>query len=537
MTAPVPPPTNEPVLGYATGSQERALLTSALAEVAGECPEIPVLAGSARLSTGRLLAVTSPHRHRHVLARAHEAGPRETQAAIDAAMAAWPAWQALRFEDRAAIFLRAADLLAGRHRARVNAACMLGQSKTSHQSEIDAVCELVDFFRFNVAFLRRMMDEQPISPAGTWNRSELRPLEGFVYAVAPFNFLSIAVNLPTAPILCGNVAVWKPATSSLRGCWEVLGILREAGLPDGVLNLVPGHGVEQTPVVLDSPHLAGIHFTGGTPTFRGLWRGVAERLDKYRAFPRLVGETGGKDFILAHPSADVDALATAILRGGFEYQGQKCSAASRVYVPRSLWARVRELLADETPKMKVGDPADFSTFVGAVIDQRAYERITTYQQIAKKSASILVGGGARSDEGWFVDPTVAIVDDPRHQLMCEEIFGPIVTLFVYEDARWEETLGLVDTTSPYALTGAVFSTDRAALAQAEVTLRHAAGNYYVNDKPTGAVVGQQPFGGGRASGTNDKAGAFYNLSRWLSPRSIKETLTPPRDWRYPFLGP
>lgn len=536
MTAPVPHPVNEPVLGYLAGSPERAQLASALTRVAAECPEIPVIAGSRALTTGRMLEVTAPHRHRQVLARAHEAGQRETQAAVDAALAAWPAWSAMRFEDRAAIFLRAADLIAGRYRARVNAACMLGQSKTSHQAEIDAVCELVDFFRFNVAFLRRMIDEQPISPAGTWNRSELRPLEGFVYAVAPFNFLSIAINLPTAPILCGNVSVWKPATTSLRGAWEVLQILREAGLPDGVLNLVPGHGVEQSKVVLESPHLAGIHFTGSTPTFRSLWRGVAERLDRYRAFPRLVGETGGKDFILAHPSADTDALATAILRGGFEYQGQKCSAASRIYVPRSLWAPVRERLADETPKMKVGDPTDFSTFVGAVIDRRAWERITTYQGIAQKSASILVGGTAREDEGYFVDPTIAVVDDPRHQLMCEEIFGPIVTAFVYDDARWDETLALVDSTSPYALTGAVFSTDRAALAQAELALRHAAGNYYVNDKPTGAVVGQQPFGGGRASGTNDKAGALYNLARWISPRSIKETLTPPRDWRYPFLG-
>jgi 1-pyrroline-5-carboxylate dehydrogenase len=535
MSAPVPPALNEPVLGYLAGSPERAELTAALSAVAAEYPEIPVVAGSRMIRTGRLLEVRAPHRHGQLLARAHEAGASETQAAVDAALAAWPAWSAMRFEDRAAIFLRAADLLAGRYRARVNATCMLGQSKTAHQSEIDAVCELVDFFRFNVAFLRRLQDEQPLSPPGVWNRSELRPLEGFVYAVAPFNFLSIAVNLPAAPILCGNVAVWKPATASLRGCWEVLGLLREAGLPDGVLNLVPGHGPEQSAVALESPHLAGIHFTGSTATFRSLWRGVAERLDRYRAFPRLVGETGGKDFILAHPSADLDALAAGILRGGFEYQGQKCSAASRVYVPRSLWPALRERLADETPKMKVGDPTDFSTFVGAVIDRRAFERITSYQSLAAASATVLVGGGARDEEGFFVDPTIAVVDDPGHRLLAEEIFGPLVTVFVYDEARWDETLALVDGTSPYALTGAVFSTDRAALREAERALRHAAGNYYVNDKPTGAVVGQQPFGGGRASGTNDKAGAFYNLTRWISPRSIKETLAPPRDWRYRFL--
>jgi len=536
MTHPVPPPVNEPVLSFAPGTAERSRLAEALKTVGGECREIPVHIGGRSVTTGRLVDVVSPHRHAHVLARAHEAGEKETQGAIDAAMAAWPSWSAMRFEDRAAIFLRAADLLAGPHRDRVNAACMLGQSKTCHQAEIDAVCELVDFFRFNVHFLRKLHDEQPISPPGTWNRSELRPLEGFVFAVAPFNFLSIAVNLPMAPILCGNVAVWKPSTTSLLGCHEVLALLREAGLPDGVLNMIPGDGVLQGKVALDSPHLAGIHFTGSTGTFRSLWRGVGERLDRYRSFPRIVGETGGKDFILAHPSADAAALATAIMRGGFEYQGQKCSAASRVYVPRSLWGAVRQQLADETPQMKVGDPADFSTFVGAVIDERAYTRITGYQQLAKDTATVLVGGGASKTEGYFVDPTIAVVDDPAHRLMTEEIFGPVVSVFVYEDAQWDSTLEIVDGTSPYALTGAVFSTDRAALAQAEQRLRHAAGNFYINDKPTGAVVSQQPFGGARASGTNDKAGSFYNLTRWISPRSIKETLVPPKDWRYPFLG-
>ena len=535
MTPP-PPPVNEPVLTYAPGTKERAAATAALAAIGAERPDIPVVAGAREIRTGNLLSVHAPHRHAHVLATAHSAGPAETQAVIDAAMAAAPAWAAMRFEDRAAVFLRAADLLAGPWRSRILAACMLGQSKTPHQAEIDAVCELADFWRFNVHFLARMHEEQPLSPAGVWNRADLRPLEGFVLAITPFNFLSIAGNLPTAPILCGNVAVWKPGTTSLLGAWHLYELLRAAGLPEGVLGFVPGEGREQARVCLESPHLAGIHFTGSTATFRSLWRGVSERLDSYRAFPRLVGETGGKDFILAHPSAEVASLAVAIVRGGFEYQGQKCSAASRVYVPRSLWPAVKERVAAMTGELRMGDVADFSTFVGAVIDEKAYTRITSYQALAKDTASILQGGGARKDQGYFVEPTVAVVDDPKHRLMCEEIFGPVVTVFVYDDARWDETLTLVDETSPYALTGAVFSRERAPLAQAEARLRQAAGNFYVNDKPTGAVVAQQPFGGARASGTNDKAGAFYNLSRWLSPRSIKETLTPPTDWRYPYLG-
>jgi 1-pyrroline-5-carboxylate dehydrogenase len=413
---------------------------------------------------------------------------------------------------------------------------MLGQSKTPHQSEIDAVCELADFFRWNVHFLRKLHDEHPVSPAGQWNRSDLRPLEGFVLAICPFNFLSIAVNLPTAPVLCGNVALWKPATTSLFGCWYVLEILREAGLPDGVIQLVPGDGPVQGKVALASPHLAGIHFTGSTGTFRGLWRGVAENLDRYRAFPRLVGETGGKDFIVAHPSADAAALATAIVRGGFEFQGQKCSAASRVYVPRSLWPEVRDRAVADTQQMKMGDVADFSTFIGAVIDARAFSRISSYQALARETASVLVGGKSDDREGYFVEPTLVEVNDPKHRLMQEEIFGPVVSIYVYDDARWLETLSLVDETSPYALTGAVFSRERHPVEDAMRLLRNAAGNFYVNDKPTGAVVGQQPFGGGRASGTNDKAGAPFNLSRWLSPRSIKETFVSPTDFRYPYMG-
>jgi 1-pyrroline-5-carboxylate dehydrogenase len=534
---PVPSPVNEPVDSHAPGTAARARLEAEL-ETLSRAPtlEIPVLIDGRAVHTGRLLDVPVPHRHRQLLARAHEAGEAEVEAAIAGAMRAAASWSRTPFEVRAAIFLRAAELLAGPHRARVNAACMLGQSKTPHQSEIDAVCELADFFRFNVAFLRNLHDEQPLSPPGQWNRSELRPLEGFVLAITPFNFLSIAVNLPAAPALCGNVVLWKPSTASLFGCWYVLEVLREAGLPDGVIQLVPGEGPLQARVALASPHLAGIHFTGSTGTFRALWRGVAENLDHYRAFPRLVGETGGKDFVIAHPSADPAALATAIVRGGFEYQGQKCSAASRIYVPRSLWGEVRDRAVADTKSLRVGDVADFSTFCGAVIDARAYARIRAYQELAKTSARVLQGGGGDASEGWFVEPTLVEVDDPKHRLMAEEIFGPVVTCFVYDDARWDETLALVDSTSPYALTGAVFARDRAAIAHATARLRDAAGNFYVNDKPTGAVVGQQPFGGGRASGTNDKAGSSHNLTRWLSPRSIKETFVSPVGYRYPYMG-
>ncbi len=536
MPSPVPPPTNELILSYAPGTPERAALKQALAAMANDRAEIPVAIGGKRFTTAKTMNVVMPHRHAHVLAVAHEAGPDEVAAAIDAAMRVAPAWAALSFEERAAIFLRAADLIAGRHRQRVNAACMLGQSKTSFQSDIDAVCELVDFFRFNVAFLRRLHDEQPLSPPGQWNRSELRPLEGFVLAITPFNFLSIAVNLPTAPILCGNVALWKPSTTGLLGAHVMMEILREAGLPDGVLSLLPGEGALQANVALESENLAGIHFTGSTAVFKKLWKGVASNLDRYRSFPRLVGETGGKDFILAHPSADPTILATAIVRGGFEYQGQKCSAASRIYVPRSLWSEVCERVVADTKSIRVGDVAEFPTFMGAVIDARAHARIVGYQELANTTANVLAGGTASSATGYFVDPTFVEVDDPKHRLMQEEIFGPVVTAWVYDDARWDEVLSLVDTTSPYALTGAVFSTDRMAIAQAHTALRQSAGNFYVNDKPTGAVVGQQPFGGARQSGTNDKAGSVYNLSRWLSPRSIKETFAAARDFRYPFMG-
>ena len=521
---PIPTPINEPVDSHAPDTAPRRKLEATLQALTGNAIEVPCLIDGKPLRTGRLMRVVMPHAHANLLAEAHEAGPAETQLAIDGALRVAPEWAELPFEARAAVFLRAADLLAGPWRARINAACMLGQSKTAHQSEIDAVCELVDFFRFNVSFLRRLHDEQPISSPGQWNRSDLRPLEGFVYAISPFNFLSIAANLPCAPVLCGNVALWKPSTTSLFGCWQLLEMLREAGLPEGVIQLIPGEGPIQSQVILQSPHLAGIHFTGSTGTFRALWKTVGENLANYRAFPRLIGETGGKDFILAHPSAEPIALAVSLVRGAFEYQGQKCSAASRMYIPRSLWPEVRDRAIADMKTMKVGDVSDFTNFMGAVIDERAYTRITGYQQLAHTTAQVLQGGTANKDVGYFVQPTLVQVDDPKHRL------------FVYDDANWNETLQLVDQTSPYALTGAVFARDRKAIDEATRALRQAAGNFYVNDKPTGAVVGQQPFGGGRGSGTNDKAGAFYNLSRWLSPRSIKETFVTPTDYKYPYMG-
>ena len=535
----VPLPENEPVLSFAPGSPERAKLDVALAQVASEVVEIPtVIDGRALFAgkDGRTTDVVMPHDHAHRLGRVHHATPAQVQQAIDGALRVAPAWQALPFEERAAIFLRAADLLAGPWRARINAACMLGHSKTCHQAEIDAACELIDFFRFNVAFARQILTVQPRSVPGQWNRTDYRPLEGFVFAVAPFNFLSIAVNLPAAPVLLGNVALWKPSHTSAVGVWHCLELLRAAGLPDGVIQLVPGDGPEQGAVALASEHLAGIHFTGSTATFRALYRGVGEHLDRYRTLPRLVGETGGKDFIVAHPSADVDEVATAIVRGGFEYQGQKCSAASRIYLPESLWPAISERVRAMTSELRMGDVRDYTSFVGAVIDRRAFDKISGYQKLARDTAKVLAGGHSDDSKGFFVEPTFVQVDDPKHRLMQEEIFGPVVTAYVFDDARYDEALTLVDTTSPYALTGAVFSRDRAAVTHTMARLRHAAGNFYVNDKPTGAVVGQQPFGGARASGTNDKAGSLWNLGRWLSPRSLKENLLPPKDWRYPFLG-
>ncbi len=531
----VPTPDNEPIKDYVPGSPERQALDAACEAIAGEKLEIPAFVDGKAVKGEKTTAVSMPHDHGHVLAEVHHASAGTVQQAIDGAMKAAPAWQAMSFDDRAAVFLRAAEMLAGPWRMRINAATMLGQSKTAHQAEIDSACELIDFLRFNVHFARQLHQIQPRSAGTSWNRTDYRPLEGFVLAVTPFNFLAIAVNLPTAPALMGNVVLWKPAMTSMVGAWHMLELLREAGLPDGVIQLIPGDGPTQGEACLASEHLAGIHFTGSTGTFKTLWKGVASNLDRYRAFPRIVGETGGKDFIVAHPSADAAELATAIVRGGYEFQGQKCSAASRLYLPKSLFAEVRDRVCAELEHVVVGDVRDPRSFLGAVIDEKAYEKITGYQQLAKESATVLHGGTADRSEGWFVHPTLVQVDDPKHRLMAEEIFGPVVTAYVYEDDAFADTLALVDSTSPYALTGAIFARDRQAVDLARDTLRHAAGNFYINDKPTGAVVGQQPFGGARASGTNDKAGSAWNLLRWISPRSIKENLVPPTDWRYPFL--
>jgi len=496
---------------------------------------IPAVVAGSEVRTGDTFEVRMPHAHGERLATLHQARAEDVRSAIDGAMRVAPEWARMPFEDRAAIFLRAAELISGPYRARVNSVCMLGQGKTAHQSEIDAVCELIDFLRFNVHYAERIMSEQPRSPKGTWNRSDYRPLEGFVLAVTPFNFLAIAANLPTSPAIMGNVVLWKPANVTGLGAWTVLQILHEAGLPEGVISFLPGEGPVQGEAALDSEHLAGIHFTGSTKTFKTLWKGAAERLDRYRAFPRIVGETGGKDFMIMHPSANLRATATAILRGGYEYSGQKCSALSRAYIPKSRWNELRDIVVGELSEMKMGDPRDFSNFLGAVIDERAFEKITGYQKLAKEEGKVLAGGGSDRSKGWFVEPTLVQVDDPKHRLMQEEIFGPVVTIYVYDDAKWSETLDLVKDTSPYGLTGAVFADDRRAAAEASDRLREAAGNFYINDKPTGAVVSQQPFGGARGSGTNDKAGSMWNLTRWASPRSIKETFAPPTTYRYPFM--
>jgi 1-pyrroline-5-carboxylate dehydrogenase len=533
----VPPPINEPVRGYAPGSPERASLAKEVARQSAEVVEIPCLIGGRRVFTGRTAELTMPHNHHHVLARIHLAGPTEVTAAIEAAESARAGWAALPLEQRTAVFLRAAELLAGPWRDRVNAATMLGQSKTAHQAEIDSACELIDFWRFNAMYAWQLAaDQPPVSPTGVWNRVDHRPLDGFVLAITPFNFTSIAGNLPTAPAFLGNTCVWKPATTSALSCWAIAELLEAAGLPPGVVNLVCGAGAEVGDRVIADPRLAGVHFTGSTQVFQHIWRTIGNGIASYRQYPRLVGETGGKDFLVAHPSADPTAFSVAILRGAFEYQGQKCSAASRMYVPRSLWPAVREQVVAGVEAMKQGDVSDFSNFLGAVIDQRAFKKHQEYLAHGNAKAECVVGGTADGAVGWFVRPTVFRVEDPRDRLMQEEIFGPIATVWVYDDAKWDEALTHVDQTSPYALTGAVFATDRIAVEQATERLRFAAGNFYVNDKPTGAVVGQQPFGGSRASGTNDKAGSILNLLRWSSPRTIKETFVPPTSWRYPFLG-
>jgi 1-pyrroline-5-carboxylate dehydrogenase len=532
----IPHLVNEPVKSYAAGSAEKTELKARLAQMAGEKIEIPVVIGGKPVRTGKTAPAVMPHDHKHVLADYHMAGPAEVAAAIAASREAWKDWSTWAWEDRAAVFLKAAELLTTTWRATLNAATMLNQSKTPFQAEIDSACELIDFWRFNPAFAQSLYEEQPISSPGVWNQMEYRPIDGFIYAVTPFNFTSIAGNLPTAPALMGNVVLWKPASSAVLNAHYILKLLEEAGLPPGVINLLPGNAGAISEGVMAHPDFAGVHFTGSTGVFNGMWKQIGANVSNYRGYPRIVGETGGKDFIVAHASADVDALAVAIVRGGFEYQGQKCSAASRVYVPASIWPGVRDRVVAMIKDIKVGDVTDFRNFMGAVIDEKAFKSISGYIDDAKKNASILAGGGTKSDTGWFIEPTFIETKDPAYRLLCEEIFGPVVTAYVYPDAKYAETLETVDRTSPYALTGAVFAQDRAAALQAMRALRHAAGNFYLNDKPTGAVVGQQPFGGARASGTNDKAGSKLNLVRWVSARSIKETFSPARDYRYPFMG-
>jgi len=532
----VPPPVNEPVRAYAPGSPEKKELKARLAAMARERLDIPLVIGGREVRTGDTAKAVMPHDHAHVLADWHRAGREQVEQAIAAAAAARREWASWPWEDRAAVFLRAAELLATTWRATVNAATMLGQSKTAFQAEIDSAAELVDFWRFNPFYAQELYHEQPLSTPAMWNQLDYRPLEGFVYAVTPFNFTSIAGNLPTAPALMGNTVVWKPASSAIPSAYQIMKLLEAAGLPPGVVNFVPGNARAVSDVVLNHRDLAGVHFTGSTEVFNSMWSTIGAGMGRYRSYPRIVGETGGKDFIVAHVSADPQALAAAVVRGAFEYQGQKCSAASRVYVPRSTWPDVRDRIVGMVGQIRMGDVADFRNFMGAVIDRKAFDSIAAYLDEAKRTAKVVAGGGTNAAKGFFVEPTVVETDDPGYKLLCEEIFGPVVTVYVYDDAKWLETLELVDATSPYALTGAVFANERAAVREAAAALRNAAGNFYVNDKPTGAVVGQQPFGGARGSGTNDKAGSKLNLVRWVSARAVKETFSPPLDFRYPFMA-
>jgi 1-pyrroline-5-carboxylate dehydrogenase len=532
----IPVPENDPNRAYLPGSPERAELKTRLASMAAEKIDIPVIIGSCEIRTGRTQQAVMPHDHQHVLADWHVADPEHVRQAITAAAEAYREWSRWTLDARAAVFLRAAELLTTTWRATLNASTMLGQSKTAFQAEIDSASELIDFWRFNPYFAQELYSEQPISTHAASNALEYRPLEGFVYAVTPFNFTSIAGNLPTAPALMGNTVIWKPASSAMLSAYYIMRLLQAAGLPPGVINFVPGDAVQTTNILLDSPDFAGLHFTGSTAVFNSMWKKVGENAGRYKSYPRLVGETGGKDFIVAHASADVQEVAVAIARGGFEYQGQKCSAASRVYLPKSLWPEVRDRVVAMMRDMKMGDVADFRTFMGAVIDKKSFDKISGYLDDAKKNARIVQGGGVDGKRGYFVEPTLIETTDPGYRLMCEEIFGPVVTAYAYPDDSWEETLTTIDETSPYALTGAVFSRDRTAIRQAMDGLRNAAGNFYINDKPTGAVVGQQPFGGARGSGTNDKAGSKLNLTRWVSARTIKETFSPPRDYKYPYMA-
>ena len=533
-----PAAVNEPVKSYLPGSPERVELKARLEQMSAERLHVPMVIGGERVESGTTFEAVMPHRRSHVLADVERGDASHVERAVAAARAAHRDWSRTPWHERVAVFLLAAELLSGPWRSTLNASTMLNQSKTAHQAEIDAVCESIDFFRFNADYLVRIYEEQPISSPGVWNRMEYRPLEGFVFAISPFNFTAIGANLTTSPAMMGNTVVWKPASTAALSAWYTLLLLEEAGLPPGVINLVFGAGADIGDAALASPELAGVHFTGSTSVFHSIWGTIGRTIANYRNYPRIVGETGGKDFILAHPSADADAVSAAIVRGSFEYQGQKCSAASRLYIPSNLWGAVRDRLQEEVGSIRVGDVADFTNFMGAVIDGKSFA--TQRDAIAEArdaGAEIVAGGGTDDSDGWFVEPTVIKTDDPEFRLMRDELFGPVVTAYVYDEKRWDDTVDLVDATGSYALTGAVFSTDRYALADAQSRLRYAAGNFYANDKPTGAVVGQQPFGGARASGTNDKAGSMWNLIRWVSPRTIKETLVPPTDYRYPFLQP
>lgn len=533
----IPLPVNEPVRSYAPGTADRKLLREAIADLKAQSANIPLFIGGREVRTGKTVVIRPPHELNHTLGVYHQGDAGHVEQAIQAALAAKQQWENTPWEERAAIFLKAADLLAGPFRYKMNAATMLGQSKNPFQAEIDAACELIDFWRFNAAFMEQVYRDQPESSPGTWNRMEHRPLEGFVFALSPFNFTSIGGNLPTAPAMMGNTVVWKTSNTQIYSAWVIMEILREAGLPDGVINLVHVSGSEAGKVIFAHPDFAGIHFTGSTEVFRTIWKTIGDNIHRYKTYPRIVGETGGKDFVIAHSSADAKTVATALSRGAFEFQGQKCSAASRAYIPADLWEDVRKFLVTDLQSMKMGVVDDFSNFINAVIDEKAFDSISGYIAQAKADGQeIVAGGNFDKSRGYFIEPTVIRAKDPAYRTLCEEIFGPVLTIYVYPENQWQETLALVNNTSPYALTGAVFAKERYVILEAMQALRHAAGNFYINDKPTGAVVGQQPFGGARASGTNDKAGSILNLLRWVSPRTIKENFNPPTDYRYPFLN-
>jgi len=533
----VPVPQNEPVLNYGPRSLERATLKAALDEARTHQIDIPMYIGGKEIRTGKTLEIRPPHDHKHLLATYHDGDKSHVTAAIDAALAAKANWENLAWEQRASIFLKAADLIAGPYRAAINAATMLGQSKNVYQAEIDSACELIDFLRFNVHYMTEIYAQQPQSSKGVWNRVEQRPLEGFVFAITPFNFTAIAGNLPSSAAMMGNVVVWKPAPTQIYSAHVIMRIFIEAGLPPGVINLIYGDGPLAGEVIFNHPDFAGIHFTGSTAVFQTIWKTIGTNIHKYKTYPRIVGETGGKDFVLAHPSADADVVATALVRGAFEYQGQKCSAASRAYIPQSLWPAVKEKMQRDITSFKMGPVEDFGNFINAVIDERSFDKLAKYIDAAKadKTIELVAGGNYDKSLGWFIEPTVIKTTDPYYITMREELFGPVLTVYVYPDEQFDEVINIVDKTSIYALTGSIISQDRYAIAEATTRLRNAAGNFYINDKPTGAVVGQQPFGGSRGSGTNDKAGSMINLLRWVSPRTIKETFDPPTDYRYPFL--